>query len=110
MFERKPILEGRTDIDQCVRIFKLVGSPNDNNMPGWSALPGCEGQKEWEPKRGDIDQRFGQHLKPEGLDLLKSLLCLDYKKRINAFDALQHDYFKVHPSPIPRQSRIGLPS
>jgi serine/threonine-protein kinase BUR1 len=99
MFERKPILEGRTDIDQCVRIFKLVGSPNDNNMPGWSALPGCEGQKEWELKRGDIDQRFGQHLKPEGLDLLKSLLCLDYKKRINAFDALQHDYFKVHPLP-----------
>jgi serine/threonine-protein kinase BUR1 len=99
MFERKPILEGRTDIDQCVRIFKLVGSPNDSNMPGWSALPGCEGQKEWEPKRGDIDQRFGQHLKPEGLDLLKSLLCLDYKKRINAFDALQHDYFKVHPLP-----------
>jgi serine/threonine-protein kinase BUR1 len=99
MFERKPILEGRTDVDQCVRIFKLVGSPNETNMPGWSALPGCEGVKEWEQKRGDIDQRFGQHLKPEGLDLLKSLLCLDYKKRINAFDALQHDYFKVHPVP-----------
>jgi serine/threonine-protein kinase BUR1 len=99
MFERKPILEGRTDIDQCVRIFKLVGSPNETNMPGWSVLPGCEGQKEWEQKKGDIDQRFGQHLKPEGLDLLKNLLCLDYKKRINAFDALQHDYFKVHPLP-----------
>ncbi|KAM0705364.1 hypothetical protein Q7P35_008154 [Cladosporium inversicolor] len=99
MFERKPILEGRTDIDQCVRIFKLVGSPTETTMPGWSSLPGCEGQKEWEQKRGDIDQRFGQHLKPEGLDLLKSLLCLDYKKRINAFDALQHDYFKVAPLP-----------
>jgi len=99
MFERKPILEGRTDVDQCVRIFKLVGSPNETNMPGWSSLPGCEGVKEWEQSRGDIDQRFGRHLKPEGLDLLKSLLCLDYKKRINAFDALQHDYFKVHPVP-----------
>lgn len=99
MFERKPILEGRTDIDQCVRIFKLVGSPTETTMPGWSSLPGCEGQKEWEQRRGDIDQRFGQHLKPEGLDLLKNLLCLDYKKRINAFDALQHDYFKVSPLP-----------
>lgn len=99
MFERKPILEGRTDVDQCVRIFKLVGSPTESNMPGWSALPGCEGVKEWEPHKGDIDRRFGQHLKPEGLDLLKRLLCLDFRKRINAIDALQHDYFKVAPLP-----------
>ncbi|KAL1584444.1 hypothetical protein WHR41_06383 [Cladosporium halotolerans] len=99
MFERKPILEGRTDVDQCVRIFKLVGSPNESNMPGWSSLPGCEGHKEWEQRKGDIDQRFGQHLKPEGLDLLKSLLCLDYKKRVNAIDALQHPYFKTAPLP-----------
>jgi len=99
MFERKPILEGRTDVDQCVRIFKLVGSPNETNMPGWNNLPGCEGVNTWDQRKGDIDHRFGQHLKPEGLDLLKSLLCLDYKKRINAFDALQHDYFKVHPLP-----------
>ena len=99
MFERKPILEGKSDVDQCVRIFQLVGSPNDSNMPGWSELPGCEGQKEWDAKKGDIDKRFGHQIGPNGLDLLKQLLCLDWRKRINAVDALQHDYFKTAPLP-----------
>lgn len=99
MFERKPILEGKSDVDQCVRIFRLVGSPTDNNMPGWSDLPGCEGQKEWDLQKGDIDKRFGSKIGQNGLDLLKQLLCLDWRKRINAIDALQHDYFKTAPLP-----------
>ncbi|KAF2721333.1 Pkinase-domain-containing protein [Polychaeton citri CBS 116435] len=98
MFERKPILEGRTDVDQCHRIFQLVGSPNDQNMPGWSDLQGCEGTNTWEKKRGDIDTRF-KRIGPEGLDLLKSLLRLDWRKRVNAMDALQHPYFTVAQPP-----------
>lgn len=100
MFERKPILEGRTDIDQCHRIFALVGSPTDQTMPGWKELQGCEGTNTWESKKGDIDQRFGRWLKPEGLNLLKSLLCLDWRRRVNAIDALQHEYFKTAPLPL----------
>lgn len=99
MFERKPILEGKTDVDQCVQIFKLVGSPNDNNMPGWSELPGCEGEKVWDQQRGDIDKRFGPRLGRQGIDLLKQLLRLDWRHRINAIDALQHEYFHTDPLP-----------
>ncbi|GAB7362412.1 hypothetical protein MBLNU230_g2735t1 [Neophaeotheca triangularis] len=101
MFERKPILEGRTDVDQCVRIFELLGSPNENNMPGWSELPGCEGHRDWARKSGNIDNRFGRALGREGLDLLKKLLCLNWRERINAFDALDHVYFKIDPKPTP---------
>ena len=99
MFERKPILEGKSDVDQCVRIFQLVGSPNETNMPGWSELPGCEGHKEWDSRNGDIDKRFGPKLGHQGLNLLKQLLSLDWRKRINAIDALQHEYFKTPPLP-----------
>ncbi|TKA31121.1 hypothetical protein B0A50_02090 [Salinomyces thailandicus] len=100
MFERKPILEGKTDVDQCVRIFRLVGSPTEQSMPGYSDLPGCEGNRIWEAQKGDIDKRFGPKISsPEGLDLLKQLLRLDWSKRINAIDALQHDYFKTPPLP-----------
>ncbi|TKA65932.1 hypothetical protein B0A55_10362 [Friedmanniomyces simplex] len=98
MFERKPILEGRSDLDQCHRIFQLVGSPTDSTMPGWTDLPGCEGHKVFETQKGDIEKRF-RILEPEGLDLLKQLLCLDWRQRINAIDALQHDYFKTKPYP-----------
>ncbi|KAF2858154.1 Pkinase-domain-containing protein [Piedraia hortae CBS 480.64] len=101
MFERKPILEGKTDVDQCFRIFQLVGSPTETNMPGWSSLPGCEGRKDWEPKQGDIDRRFGPHLGPQGLDLLRQLLLLDWRKRINAVDAMRHPYFSTEPLPLP---------
>ncbi|CAK4033108.1 Serine threonine- kinase bur1 [Lecanosticta acicola] len=99
MFENKPILEGRSDVEQCVRIFNLLGNPTEQNMPGWSSLPGCEGHKDWERSSGDIDQRFGKRMGPEGLDLLKRLLCLDWRRRINAIDALQHPYFKTYPLP-----------
>ena len=99
VFERRPILEGKTDVDQCHRIFRLVGSPTEERMPGWSSLPGIQGGGNWKNEDGDIEQRFGRHLGREGLDLLKQLLSLDYKRRINAIDALQHPYFKVEPLP-----------
>ncbi|KAK6432824.1 serine/threonine protein kinase, CMGC, CDC2/CDK subfamily, partial [Oleoguttula sp. CCFEE 5521] len=99
MYERKPILEGRTDVDQCVKIFALLGSPTEQTMPGWSELPGCEGTREWDAVKGDIDRRFGQRLSREGLALMKELMNLDWRRRINAIDALQHSYFTTHPLP-----------
>ncbi|KAK3048949.1 serine/threonine protein kinase, CMGC, CDC2/CDK sub [Extremus antarcticus] len=99
MFERKPILEGKSDVDQCHRIFQLVGSPTDRTMPGWSELPGCDGTKDFETQQGNIEKRFGPHIGPSGMDLLKKLLCLDWRKRINAIDALQHEYFTTAPLP-----------
>ncbi|QIW99016.1 hypothetical protein AMS68_004534 [Peltaster fructicola] len=99
MYERKPILEGRTDVDQCVRIFQLIGSPTDETMPGWHKLPGCEGQNQWDYKKGDIDQRFGSRMSKTGLELLKKMLCLDWRKRVNAIDALAHPYFTTAPLP-----------
>jgi len=58
MFEGRPILEGKSDLNQAQIIFELVGSPNEATMPGWSALPGCEGVKEFEPHRGNVNHRF----------------------------------------------------
>jgi serine/threonine-protein kinase BUR1 len=55
MFEGRPILEGKSDLNQAQIIFELVGSPNE---PGWSQLPGCDGVKEFEPQRGTLRQRF----------------------------------------------------
>lgn len=67
MFEGRPILEGKTDLNQAQIIFELVGSPNDQNMPGWSQLPGFEGIKEWEPSRGNISNRFRKYVLPHHL-------------------------------------------
>jgi serine/threonine-protein kinase BUR1 len=57
MFIGKPILSGETDPHQLQIIFDLVGTPNDDNMPGWRSLPGAEGLK-ITPKPPTMAQRF----------------------------------------------------
>jgi len=99
LFECKPILEGKTDVNQAELIFELLGSPTEENMPGWSQLPGCEGVRQWAPKRGTIRSRFESRLGEQGINLLQNLLTLDWRKRINAMDALQHPYFTTPPLP-----------
>ncbi|KAI9850690.1 MAG: serine/threonine protein kinase, CMGC, CDC2/CDK sub [Thelocarpon superellum] len=98
MFVGKPILAGNSDLNQAQIIFDLVGTPNEETMPGFGALPGCEGIKEFKPRSSTLAQRF----RPQGpmvISLLNALLTLDWRKRINAIDALKHPYFTSEPLP-----------
>ncbi|KAJ5095154.1 hypothetical protein N7532_007445 [Penicillium argentinense] len=99
MFKGKPILSGNSDLNQAHLIFSLVGAPTEENMPGWSSLPGCEGVKNWGTKRGNLAESF-KELNPVAISLLSELLKLDWRKRINAMDALKHPYFTTDPLPL----------
>ena len=99
MFKRKPILQGTSEINQVEKIFDLVGSCNDANMPGWDKLPGCEGIKKWQYRPGNLSQVFREE-GPGVISLLSELLKLDWHKRINAIDAIEHPYFKQEPLPM----------
>ena len=98
MFKGKPILAGNSDLNQAQLIFDLVGSPTEENMPGWSELPGCEGVKEFAPRTSTLHQVF-RNQGPLAISLLSEFLKLDWRKRINAIDALNHPYF--HSDPLP---------
>ncbi|KAF2756017.1 Pkinase-domain-containing protein, partial [Pseudovirgaria hyperparasitica] len=98
MFKRKPIMAGNSDLNQIHLIFDLVGSPTDANMPGWNQLPGCEGIKQFPLRKGTLSQTFREQ-GSSAISLLQELLKLDWRKRINALDALQHPYFKSDPLP-----------
>ncbi|KAJ5144137.1 uncharacterized protein N7515_002924 [Penicillium bovifimosum] len=98
MFKGKPILTGNSDLNQAQLIFNLVGTPTEETMPGWSELPGCEGVKNFGYKRGTLTEVF-KELHPAAISLLSELLRLDWRKRINAMDALKHPYFTTHPLP-----------
>ncbi|KAJ5953417.1 Serine/threonine-protein kinase bur1 [Penicillium verhagenii] len=98
MFKGKPILSGSSDLNQAQLIFNLVGTPNDENMPGWSSLPGCEGVKNFGFKRGNLADVFKDQ-NPAAVSLLTELLKLDWRKRVNAIDALKHPYFTTPPLP-----------
>lgn len=60
MFKKKPILAGKSDLNQAQIIFELVGSPTEHNMPGWQELPGCEGVKAWVDESGNLEREFGR--------------------------------------------------
>ena len=98
MFKGRPILAGTSDLNQVQVIFDLVGSPTEENMPGWSALPGCEGVTAFQSRTGNLPQVFREQ-GSSVISLLSELLKLDWRKRINAIDALQHPYFKMPPLP-----------
>lgn len=56
----KPILAGDSDSKQLDIIFDLVGSPTDDNMPGWRSLPGAEGLNP-RPRPSTLSQRFREY-------------------------------------------------
>ena len=100
MFKKKPIMSGKSDLNQLTLIFELVGSPTEQNMPGWSELPGF--QKEGVTSYGNQKGRLPIVFREQGsgaISLLTLLLTLDWRKRINAIDALKHEYFTTSPLP-----------
>ncbi|KAL4942834.1 hypothetical protein BDV06DRAFT_155264 [Aspergillus oleicola] len=98
MFKGKPILAGNSDLNQAQLIFSLVGTPTEENMPGWSSLPGCEGVKSFGNRPGNLAEIF-KNQSPVAISLLTELLKLDWRKRVNAIDALKHPYFSTPPLP-----------
>jgi len=105
MLYGKPILAGETDVHQLEIIFDLCGTPTDENMPGWRSLPNAEALQP-RPRPGNLSQRFREH-GSGAVSLLRELLKLDWRGRVNAIDALQHPYFRTAPYPAKPQD---LPS
>ncbi|KAG9247882.1 Serine/threonine-protein kinase bur-1 [Calycina marina] len=93
----KPILAGETDPHQLLIICELVGTPNEQSMPGWRRLPGAQGLN-LPIRTPTLSQRFREY-GSGAISLLNDLLKLDWRKRSNAIDALQHPYFTSAPLP-----------
>ncbi|PPR05021.1 hypothetical protein CVT24_010214 [Panaeolus cyanescens] len=86
-----PLFPGDSEIDQIFKIFRILGTPNEEIWPGVSGLPDYKPSfPQW--SRQDL-ARVVSTLDENGLDLLKSTLTYDSAKRISAKRALQHPYF-----------------
>ncbi|KAL9708832.1 Cyclin-dependent kinase catalytic subunit [Leucoagaricus gongylophorus] len=82
-----PLFPGDSEIDQIFRIFRLLGTPNEDVWPGVSSLPDYKTTfPQW--SRKDIGEAVPQ-LDPYGLDLLKLLLVYDTSKRISGQSCLE---------------------
>jgi cell division cycle 2-like protein len=102
LLKKEAILQGQGELDQIDQIFKLIGAPDDISWPEFKSLPNSNLLR-WKNKEGPkLQSTFpvnsfsgGQtYLDANGFDLLRGLLTLNPKKRLDAEQALNHPYFK----------------
>ncbi|XP_043724152.1 probable serine/threonine-protein kinase At1g54610 [Telopea speciosissima] len=91
----KPIMPGRTEVEQLHKIFKLCGSPSEEYWKK-SKLPHATIFKPQQPYRRCIAETF-KDFPPSTLSLIETLLSLDPDERGTATAALNSDFFTTAP-------------
>ncbi|KAL2935591.1 hypothetical protein RDABS01_018709 [Bienertia sinuspersici] len=86
----KPIMPGRTEVEQLHKIFKLCGSPSDEYWKKYK-LPNATLFKPQQPYKRCVLETF-KDFPPPSLPLLDSLLSVDPEGRGTATDALHSEY------------------
>ncbi|XP_039627303.1 cyclin-dependent kinase 1 [Polypterus senegalus] len=88
---KKPLFHGDSEIDQLFRIFRTLGTPNNEVWPDVESLPDYKNTfPKWKP--GTLSSVV-KNLNEDGIDLLSKMLIYDPAKRISARQALNHSYF-----------------
>ncbi|XP_075527010.1 cyclin-dependent kinase 2-like [Dermacentor variabilis] len=92
MLMLKALFAGDSEIDQLFRIFRTLGTPDENSWPGVTNLPDYKATfPRWEPQ-SLVNIING--LDADGEDLILKLLIADPDARIPAKRALSHRYFR----------------
>ncbi|AAW42218.1 hypothetical protein CNBC5500 [Cryptococcus deneoformans B-3501A] len=91
MATRQPLFPGDSEIDEIFRIFRVLGTPDEDVWPGVRGLPDYKPTfPQWHPvELADVVKGF----EADGLDLIAQTLVYDPAHRISAKRALQHPYF-----------------
>uniref|UniRef100_A0A8C6UHR2 cyclin-dependent kinase n=1 Tax=Neogobius melanostomus TaxID=47308 RepID=A0A8C6UHR2_9GOBI len=89
----RPLFPGSTVEDELHLIFRLLGTPTEENWPGISSIE--EFKTHNFPKyKPQLIINHAPRLDGEGIELLLSFLKYESKKRISAEDAMKHSYFR----------------
>ncbi|KAK9136983.1 hypothetical protein Sjap_007577 [Stephania japonica] len=91
----KPIMPGRTELEQLHKIFKLCGSPTEEYWKR-SKLPHATIFKPQQPYKRCIAETF-KDFPPSSLPLIETLLAIDPAERQTATAALSADFFTTEP-------------
>ncbi|XP_055807272.1 probable serine/threonine-protein kinase At1g54610 [Solanum dulcamara] len=95
LYVARPIMPGRTEVEQLHKIFKLCGSPTEDYWKktklSYSAV-----FKPIQPYKRCIGERF-KELPPSAVGLLETLLSIDPALRGTAVGALESEFFTTKP-------------
>lgn len=102
MLTRRALFPGDSEIDQLFRIFRTMGTPDEDVWPGVSNLPDYKRIfPRWDAQ--NISEIVPM-LDAAGKDLLLKLLTYDPNRRLSAMEAMSHKYFhdvELQPPPLP---------
>uniref|UniRef100_A0A6N2LVH3 Protein kinase domain-containing protein n=1 Tax=Salix viminalis TaxID=40686 RepID=A0A6N2LVH3_SALVM len=91
----KPIMPGRTEVEQLHKIFKLCGSPSEEYWKK-SKLPHATIFKPQQSYKRCIAETF-KDFPPSSLPLIETLLAIDPAERRTATAALRSEFFTTKP-------------
>ncbi|KAI9194165.1 hypothetical protein LWI28_003669 [Acer negundo] len=91
----KPIMPGRTEVEQLHKIFKLCGSPSEEYWKK-SKLPHATIFKPQQSYKRCIVETF-KDFPPSSLPLIETLLAIDPAERQTASSALRSEFFTTKP-------------
>ena len=95
----KPLMAGKSEINQFQLIVDLLGTPSDQLWPGFSSLPGTKLMNFRRQPYNNLKHKFSW-LSAAGLTLLNHMLMYDPCKRASAGECLHSSYFVEKPLPI----------
>ena len=107
LYAGKPIMPGRTEVEQLHKIFKLCGSPSEDYWRK-SKLPHATIFKPQQPYRRCVAETFKDFPTP-ALGLMETLLSIDPADRGSAAFALKSEFFTVKPLPCDPSSLPKYP-
>ncbi|GAB5036353.1 cmgc cdk cdc2 protein kinase [Nannochloropsis oceanica] len=91
MLNKEPLFPGDSEIDELFRIFRTLGTPDDDMWPKVSELPNYKTQfPKW--RRQPLGMSVAR-LCSTGIDLLSRLLTYEPTARITCREAKEHPYF-----------------
>lgn len=95
LFLGKPILKGRTEVEQLHKIFKLCGSPPEEYWKA-SKLPHATMFKPQYSYESSLRERC-KEFPTTAVDMLENLLSVEPYKRGTASSVLMAEYFRTRP-------------
>lgn len=103
---RVPFLPGETDLDQLNQIFKVLGSPSEEDWPHVSTLPHFV---QFKPMPAIPFRDIFTASSDDLIEVLEKMLALNPLKRCTCKEALKMPYFSNRPAPT-QCSQLPLPT